>query len=80
MTTIKIQIGNALKDDYIYVVGKGSITEIYYSVSAFVSMFRTQCIAFKGSSINKYHFVNWLNKHTDLRAYHNLPVNGRIDL
>ena len=81
---VKIQIGNATKQDYVYIYGNddkyGNKSLLYFDIASYAMMFRTSCIAFKNTQINKYHFVNWINKHTDLCAYITLPVSGRIDL
>ena len=83
-TTIKVQLGKSQNNDYIYVSEVGintrGKTEIFYDIAAIAMMFRTCCIANKTMTLNKFHFVNWINKYTDLRASLDYPVTGRIDL
>jgi hypothetical protein len=84
MTTIKLQIGKTMNNDFIYVTDVykkyASKTDVFAMMTSYAMQFRTHCITTKASGLNKYHFMNWINKYTEFRASLDFPTTGRVDL
>jgi len=77
---IKIEFHNENYVQDVYIEGcECGAEELIHDVRGFVSKFKTYCIENK-KPYNIPHFVNWMNKYTNIECSTKMIAEDRIDL